>query len=133
MNNHIHLVIRPKYEDELPKIMQWLLGNYAKAWNKAHGVKGHLWGDRYFSKIIENIHAFLKVFDYVCKNPLKANLVKRIEDWKDSGIAHFLAQKRELLDVPICIEPIYKAYCRLLERGEAFDFNLDSFLIVCNS
>ena len=41
MGNHIHLVIRPDKDSSLSKIMQWLLGNYAKGWNKVHGVTGH--------------------------------------------------------------------------------------------
>ena len=41
MGNHIHFVIRPDKDSSLSKIMQWLLGNYAKEWNKHHGVTGH--------------------------------------------------------------------------------------------
>jgi REP element-mobilizing transposase RayT len=40
MGNHVHFAVRPDKGISLSKIMQWLLGNYAKAWNKAHGVKG---------------------------------------------------------------------------------------------
>ena len=40
MGNHIHFAVRPDKDSSLSKIMQWLLGNYAKAWNKAHGVTG---------------------------------------------------------------------------------------------
>ena len=41
MGNHVHFVIRPDKGSSLSKIMQWLLGNYAKEWNKRHGVTGH--------------------------------------------------------------------------------------------
>ena len=120
MTNHVHLLIKPKNGNQLPKIMQWLLCNYAKAWNKAHGVKGHLWKARYFSRIIRDYKGFLKVFDYVSKNPLKANMVERLENWKDSGIVHFLSGRRDVVDicfneilagVPVCLEDIYKTYC----------------------
>ena len=40
MGNHVHFAVRPDKGSSLSKIMQWLLGNYAKASNKAHGVKG---------------------------------------------------------------------------------------------
>jgi REP element-mobilizing transposase RayT len=48
MGNHIHFAIWPGKDSSLSKIMQWLLGNYTKTWNKAHGVKGHLWGTAFF-------------------------------------------------------------------------------------
>ena len=69
MGNHVHFAIRPDKGSSLSKIMQWLLGNYAKAWNKAHGVTGHLWGDRFFSKIIRGKKAFRRVFEYISLNP----------------------------------------------------------------
>jgi hypothetical protein len=25
--------------------MQWIKSNFAKAWNKMHGRKGHVWGN----------------------------------------------------------------------------------------
>ena len=114
MGNHIHLIIRPKNEDALSKIMQWILGNFAKAWNKLHGVKGHLWGGRYFSRIVEVLDDFLKVFDYICQNPVKARLVGSAQEWEFGGLWHFIEQKREILDVHICLETVYLEYCRSL-------------------
>jgi hypothetical protein len=46
--------------------MQWLKGNFARYWNKAHNKRsGHLWGRRFFSKIVNNARQFLRVFDYI--------------------------------------------------------------------
>jgi REP element-mobilizing transposase RayT len=79
MGNHVHFAIRPDADSSLSKIMQWLLGNYAKAWNKAHGVKGHLWGDRFFSNIIRTGRAFMRVFGYISRNPVEAGLAGSAE------------------------------------------------------
>ena len=114
MGNHIHLIIRPKNKDALPKIMQWILGNFAKAWNKLHGVRGHLWGGRYFSKIIEEFKAFIKTFDYICQNPVKALLVRSAEEWEFGGLWHFIEQKREIFDVHFCLKAVYLEYYRFL-------------------
>lgn len=112
MGNHIHLVIRPSRKASLSKIMQWLLGLFARAWNKAHLVKGHVWGNRFFSKIIENFLGFLAVFDYVSQNPVKAQLVKSAEEWEFGGIWHFIIGKEEVLDLPICLKVVYQVYCQ---------------------
>jgi putative transposase len=114
MGNHIHLVIRPDKNISLSKIMQWLLGNYAKAWNKAHGVKGHLWGDRFFSKIIRTLGAFLRVFEYVSKNPVEAGLVAKAEEWEFGGVCHFVKGETGILEVPPWIKAIYEVMNRLL-------------------
>jgi hypothetical protein len=38
---------------KLPAIMQWLKQTFAVRYNRDHGRIGHLWGDRYGSKILE--------------------------------------------------------------------------------
>jgi hypothetical protein len=37
----------------LPKIMQWLKQTFAVRYNLRHGRTGHIWGDRYWSEILE--------------------------------------------------------------------------------
>jgi putative transposase len=110
MGNHVHLIIRPGPKGSLSKIMQWVLGLFARAWNKKHGVKGHVWGDRFFSKTVETLFDFLHTFDYVTKNPVKANLVESAAEWEFGGLRHFITGKRTILDSPLCIEVLYQAY-----------------------
>jgi len=110
MGNHVHLIIRPndavKYS--LSKTMQWLLGNFSKAWNKIHRLKGHLWRARFFSRVIENKTDLRNVLKYLNENPVKAGLVKRAEDWEYSGLRHFMTGNRELLDFPL--------YCGMIDE-----------------
>ncbi len=89
MGNYIHFVIRPDKGSSLSKIMQWLLGNYAKGWNKLHGVTGHLWGDRFFSRIVDGgREAFFRLFRYVSENPVEAGMVGRAWEWDSNGVWH---------------------------------------------
>jgi hypothetical protein len=37
----------------LPRIMQWLKQTFAVRYNLPHGRSGHIWGDRYWSRILE--------------------------------------------------------------------------------
>ena len=110
MGNHIHFVIRPDKDSSLSKIMQWLLGNYAKEWNKRHGVTGHLWGDRFYSKIVRGITSFLRTFKYVSENPVVAGLVGRAEEWDSNGVCHYKNGELGILDIPPWVEGIYKAF-----------------------
>jgi hypothetical protein len=45
--------IKPKDGFKLPQIMQWLKQTFCVRYNFLHGLKGHTWGDRYWSKILE--------------------------------------------------------------------------------
>jgi putative transposase len=56
---------------------KWIKCNFAKAWNKAQGRTGHVWGERFFSRIIDGMRDFLRVREYIAENPVKAGLVER--------------------------------------------------------
>jgi len=74
MGNHIHLMIKPQGEYSLSKIMQWILSVFALAFNRKYGFSGHVWYDRFHSTIIKTAAYFIKVFDYISENPVKAGI-----------------------------------------------------------
>jgi REP element-mobilizing transposase RayT len=45
--------IKPADGLELPAIMKWLKQVFAQRYNRAEGRIGHIWGDRYGSRIVE--------------------------------------------------------------------------------
>jgi REP element-mobilizing transposase RayT len=45
--------IRPEDGLELPDIMKWMKQVFAQRYNAAAGRIGHIWGDRYWSRIVE--------------------------------------------------------------------------------
>ncbi|MDR3356058.1 MAG: hypothetical protein LBO04_02610, partial [Spirochaetaceae bacterium] len=45
--------IRPADGFELPAIMKWLKQTFAIRYNRDNGRTGHLWGDRYRSRILD--------------------------------------------------------------------------------
>jgi REP element-mobilizing transposase RayT len=45
--------IKPEDGLELPAIMKWLKQTFAARYNRAEGRIGHIWGDRYWSGIME--------------------------------------------------------------------------------
>jgi hypothetical protein len=38
---------------KLPEIMQWIKQTFAVRFNRDHGREGHIWGDRYWSQILD--------------------------------------------------------------------------------
>ncbi|MDR1230995.1 MAG: transposase [Spirochaetaceae bacterium] len=49
----VSFYIKPADGLQLPEIMQWLKQTFAVRYNVMKGLDGHLWGDRYWSKVLE--------------------------------------------------------------------------------
>ncbi|MDR2053403.1 MAG: transposase [Treponema sp.] len=45
--------IRPENGLQLPEIMKWMKQTFAQRYNRWAGWIGHVWGDRYWSRILE--------------------------------------------------------------------------------
>ena len=107
MGNHVHLLIKPEHGESLSKIMQWLLGVFAQVWNKKHNLSGHLWGDRFFSRIISGFLDFLRVFLYIDYNPVIAGMVERPEQWEYGGLWH---HKEGISEIIGLADPLISEY-----------------------
>ncbi|MEI6874440.1 MAG: transposase [Spirochaetota bacterium] len=88
MGNHVHLLLQPDRSECLSDIMRWLLGNFAKAYNKKQGLCGHFWGDRFHSRVLEGFRHIAIVFGYIDENPVKAGLVAEASDWRYGAAWH---------------------------------------------
>jgi putative transposase len=97
MGNHFHIIIRPGENENLSRIMQWILSVFAMAYHRIFGTSGHVWGGRFFSAIIQNFRELLRVFGYIDSNPLAAGLVSAVEEWEFGGLSHRRAGKRTIL------------------------------------
>ncbi|MFN2470411.1 MAG: transposase [Gaiellaceae bacterium] len=84
MPNHYHLVLQTTRE-HLSRGCHRLNGIYAQAFNQRHERRGHLFGDRFWSGLIESdTHAFA-ASRYVVYNPVRAGLCTEAEDWPLTG------------------------------------------------
>lgn len=97
MGNHFHLIIKPGENENLSRIMQWILSVYAMTYNRITGRCGHFWGDRFFSRILYSLEQYLRVFKYIDDNPIAAN-VPNDSDWHFSGRYHREHRLTRLVD-----------------------------------
>ncbi len=104
MSNHVHLVIQPHPSEDISKIMQWILSMFAVLFNKLHGYKGHVWYDRFKSKIVESLKQLAALLEYIKNNPVKAGLVKKAENYKYCGTAFIKNRIFEIIEPPGSIE-----------------------------
>jgi putative transposase len=115
MGNHFHLIIQPGKNESLSRIMQWILSVFAQAYNGLHGLTGHVWGERFFSRIIRTVREYLSTFDYVDENPVKAGLVDFSGDWIFGGLFFRRRGIREIIDpLPDCFRLLLPRHGQLL-------------------
>lgn len=88
MPNHWHLLLWPQGDHDLAPFMQRLTLTHTLRWQRYRECAGtgHLYQGRYRSFPIQRDDHFLAVARYVERNALRANLVRRAEDWRWSGL-----------------------------------------------
>ena len=92
MSSHIHLIIKPGKNENLSKIIQWILSVFAVKYNKIFHIFGHVWYDRFSSFILNTFQKLAQTFIYICENPVKAGIVRKSWEYPYSGI-YYLRRK----------------------------------------
>ncbi|MDP2027316.1 transposase [Sulfuriferula sp.] len=86
MTHHIHLVAVPAGDDGLQRVLKPLHMRYAQRINRARGWTGHLWQGRFFSSPLDDAYLWAAV-RYVERNPVRAEMTRRVEDYHWSSAA----------------------------------------------
>ena len=87
MPNHWHLVVWPRQDGDLSCFMNWLTLTHTQRWHQhRHTVgEGHVYQGRFKSFPVETSEYLLTVCRYVERNPVRAGLAKRVEQWRWSS------------------------------------------------
>lgn len=99
MSNHVHLMIKANYKP-LSAVMRRINSRYAKYFNDKYGYVGHLFQSRYYSEIIKDDVQLLVASRYVHLNPVKANIVKKPEEYKKSSYSMLIGEEEPKLINP---------------------------------
>jgi putative transposase len=102
LSNHWHFVLWPRRDGDLGAFMQKLTITHVRNWqeNRRRVGYGHLYQGRYKSFPMQSDEHFYQVVRYVERNPLRAGLVDRAEDWRWGSLwrrTHGTAELGELL------------------------------------
>jgi putative transposase len=88
MGNHVHILLKEGKED-LGVAMRRIGASYVYWYNWKYDRVGHLFQDRYKSEVVETEKYLLAVLRYIHQNPLKARLVKNIQEFKWSSYGEY--------------------------------------------
>src|SRR5208282_4235668 len=93
MPNPWHLVLWPRNDGDLSKFLRWLTVTHTQRYHAHYHTAGSgpLYQGRFKSFPIEEDEHLLTVLRYVERNPLRAELVTRAEDWRWSSLAAWRA------------------------------------------
>jgi len=84
MPNHYHVTLRPSLPN-LSGAMRHLNGIYAQRWNRRHGHVGHVFQGRFKDQIVQREGYLPALCRYIARNPWRARLVQRPEEWRWSS------------------------------------------------
>jgi len=102
MSNHVHLLIHERTEP-LSHFIKRISSSYVYYYNRKYDRCGHLFQERFKSEIVEEETYFLTVLRYIHQNPIKANIVKALEEYKWSSYTEYIKVSR-IVDVEFALE-----------------------------
>jgi putative transposase len=89
MPTHWHFLLQPEGDQDLSRFIHWLATTHSRRWNIAHRKcgEGAVYQSRFKAVAVQDGVNLLRVWRYVERNALRANLVARAEDWRWSSLA----------------------------------------------
>jgi len=88
MGNHWHFVVWPREDGELSRFFGYLSLLHATRWQVAHKAvgAGHVYQGRFKSFMAQRDEHLEWLLRYVERNPLRAGLVERAQNWQWSSL-----------------------------------------------
>ena len=93
MGNHFHILLGEE-KASVGEAVKRMAIPYVIYFNRRHGRDGHLFKERFRSEPCDSREYFVTLLRYIHQNPLKAGMVKRIEDYE------FTSWHEYITDVP---------------------------------
>jgi putative transposase len=81
MTNHVHLLVTPKQDGDISRMMQSLGRKYVRQFNFLYGRTGTLWEGRFKLSIVDTERYLLTVYRYIELNPVRANMVNHASEY----------------------------------------------------
>lgn len=93
MSNHFHLLLVPGKEESLKNCLHGITFRYAQYFNLKYKRSGRLWQNRYFSCVVDKDSYLWTAARYIERNPVRAGLAAKAEDWPWSSAKVHLEDK----------------------------------------
>jgi REP element-mobilizing transposase RayT len=141
MPNHFHLMLFADercntkirqgsiFIDPITNGFRNILSIYARSINEKYGFSGSVFRQKTKAKCLSEMHLqtdfsyrsgdyYFNCFNYIHQNPLKAGLVKRLEEWRYSSYLEYAGLRNGTL----CNKDLASLYC---------SYKADNFIQIC--
>ena len=125
MSNHWHLLLWPEADDDTRNFVRWLSMTHARnlrAWRGSSGG-GAVYKGRYDASAVEAPAYFYTVVRYIERNPVRAGIVDRADEWLwSSASPTYALHGIELADWPLPRPADWNAFMNDVEPLEDLEF-----------
>jgi len=124
MPNHWHFILYPKNAEDLSIFMRWITHTHTQRYHVQHRSigYGHVYQGRFKSFPVEKDQYFMQLCRYVERNPLRAGLVEKAQDWRWSSLwirENGTKKQKEILSPwPVEKPTAYLSWVNSLQRDE---------------
>lgn len=87
--NHWHAIVYPYHPLTISGLMHGIKASSASRINKGRNEAGCLWQPRFFDRALRTVKEYHEACAYIHRNPVKAGLVARAEDWMWSSAREY--------------------------------------------
>ena len=98
MDNHAHFLIHYKILEEISDLMRKVNTTYAMRYNKINNRVGFVFRDRFFTQPILDEMQLYNCLVYIHKNPVKAGICLKMQDYNYSSYNEYIKEKNLITD-----------------------------------
>ncbi len=124
MPNHWHLILQPMNDGDLALFIHALSNKHTrKVHVKTNTIgSGHLYQGRYKSFLVESDKYLINLIKYVERNPVRAKLCKKCEDWKwSSSWRRIYGTKQQKKLISLSPTPLPHGYLKWVNAEDSIE------------
>ena len=128
MDNHYHMILRTN-EAALSKIMHRINNTYSKFYNYRRERTGHVFEERYNSKVVDDDAYLIWLLRYIHRNPVRANMCDAVSKYRWSSDFFYRRGIKSFVNIDLMLKILsirrYEARKRYLQLMETLEDNQD--------
>lgn len=98
MDNHVHILLYSEKSNDVMKYMQKVNTGFARVYNRIKNRVGYVYRDRYYLQPIISEPQLYNCLVYIHRNPIKAKIVSKYEEYPYSSYNEYLNHQNLITD-----------------------------------
>ena len=87
--SHWHAILAPQYPLTISEVLKSIKNSSTTLVNEGRSTSGELWQGRFFDRALRTVKEYHDKVEYIHRNPVKAGLASRPEDWRWSSVLEY--------------------------------------------